>query len=124
MPHSLYHCHSDSKDDKAKARVGRPGRACVINLIKLFFVLVLLALGAGFASLNEGQVTLNYYFGLIEMPMPMALLGSLGLGLLLGFLAGLSLWAKARREIGSLRRSARLVQEEVKNLRALPLKQQ
>jgi putative membrane protein len=96
----------------------------VINLIKLFVVLVLLALGAGFASLNEGQVTLDYYFGLIELPLPIALLGSLGIGLLLGFLAGLTLWAGARREVASLRRSARLAQEELNNLRAIPLKQQ
>jgi putative membrane protein len=96
----------------------------VINLIKLLVVLVVLTLGAGFASLNDGQVTLNYYFGLIEMPLPMALLGSLGIGLLLGFLAGLTLWAGARREIAGLRRSARLAQEEVNNLRAIPLKQQ
>ena len=95
----------------------------MINLIKLFVVLVVLTLGAGFASLNEGQVTLDYYFGRVETPLPMALLGSLGIGLLLGFVAGLTLWAGARREAAALRRAARLAQEEVKNLRAIPLKQ-
>jgi putative membrane protein len=95
----------------------------VINLIKLFVVLVVLTLGAGFASLNDGQVTLNYYFGELDTPLSLALLGSLGIGLLLGFIAGLTLWAGARREIASLRRSARLAQEEVNNLRAIPLKQ-
>jgi len=95
----------------------------VINFIKLLVVLVILVLGAALTTLNEGQVTLNYYFGSVESPLPLALLGALGLGLLLGFLAGLSLWAKVRSENARLRRSARLAQEEVNNLRTIPLKQ-
>jgi putative membrane protein len=95
----------------------------VINLIKLLVALAVLTLGAGFASLNDVQVALDYYFGSLEAPLPMVLLGTLGVGLLLGFIAGLTLWAGARREVSSLRRSARLAQEEVNNLRAIPLKQ-
>lgn len=95
----------------------------MINFIKLLVALVILTLGAALATLNDGQVTLNYYFGSIEASVPLALLGSLGLGLLLGFMAGLTLWARARSENARLRRSARLAQEEVNNLRAIPLKQ-
>jgi putative membrane protein len=95
----------------------------VINLIKLLVILLVLILGAGFASLNDAQVTLNYYFGIIDAPLSLALLGALGIGLLLGFLASLALWIGARREIAGLRRHARLAQQEVKNLRSIPLKQ-
>lgn len=95
----------------------------MINLIKLLVALVILTLGAGLATLNEGQITLNYYFGSVAAPLPLALLGALGIGLLLGFVAGLTLWAKVRAENARLRRSARLAQEEVNNLRAIPLKQ-
>jgi putative membrane protein len=95
----------------------------VINLIKLFLALVILTLGAGLATLNEGEVTLNYYFGSLVAPLPLAMIGALGAGLLLGFIAGLTLWAKLRRENAKLRRSAKLAQEEVNNLRAIPLKQ-
>lgn len=95
----------------------------MINLIKLLVALVILTLGAGLATLNEGQVTLNYYFGSLVAPLPLALLGAMGVGLLLGFVAGLTLWAKMRRENTRLRRNARLAQEELNNLRALPLQQ-
>lgn len=95
----------------------------MINLIKLLVALVILTLGAALATLNDGQVTLNYYFGSVELALPLALLGALGAGLMLGFLAGLTLWAKARSEIARLRRSARLAKEELNNLRAIPLKQ-
>jgi putative membrane protein len=95
----------------------------VINLIKLLVALVILTLGAGLATLNEGEISLNYYFGTMVAPLPLALLGAMGVGLVLGFIAGLTLWAKVRRENAKLRRSARLAQEEVNNLRALPLKQ-
>lgn len=95
----------------------------MINLIKLLVALVVLTLGAGFASLNDEQVVLNYYFGSLEAPLSLVILGALGMGLLLGFVAGLTLWAGARRELSSLRRSARLAQEEINNLRAIPLKQ-
>lgn len=93
------------------------------NLIKLLVALVVLALGAGFASLNDAQISLNYYFGTIDAPLALALIGALGIGLLLGFMASLTLWAGARREIASLRRSAKLAKQEVNNLRSIPLKQ-
>lgn len=95
----------------------------MIDFIKLVLALVILVLGAALATLNEGQVTLNYYFGTIDSPLALALLGALGLGLLLGFLAGLTLWARVRGENARLRRSAKLAQQEVNNLRAIPLKQ-
>lgn len=96
----------------------------MLNIIKLLIVLVIMIFAAALAALNEGQVTLDYYFGKVDTSVPLALLGALGVGLILGFLAGLTLWARARSEVSRQRRSARLAQEEVNNLRAIPLKQQ
>lgn len=96
----------------------------MLNIIKLVIVLAILVLAAGLASLNSTPVTLNYYFGELDTSLPLAMLGALGVGLLLGFLAGLTFWARAKAEAARQRRSARLAQEEVNNLRAIPLKQQ
>jgi len=95
----------------------------VLTFIKLLIGLVILIVGAALATLNKGQVILNYGAGSIETALPLALLGSLGLGLLLGFVAGLTLWLRVRRENARLRRDAQLAREELNNLRALPLKQ-
>ncbi len=103
---------------------GGQGRGRVLNIIKLLIVLIVMIFAAALAALNDGQVTLNYYFGRFDTSLPLALLGSLGVGLLLGFAAGLTLWVRARGEAARLRRRARLAQEEVNNLRAIPLKQQ
>lgn len=95
----------------------------VINILKLLAALVVLVLGAALATKNDALVTLDYGLGTVDSPLALALLGALGVGLVLGFLAGLASLAKMRRENARLRRAARLAQEEVNNLRAIPLKQ-
>jgi len=94
----------------------------LISLIRLFFLLAFTVLGAAFASLNGGMVNLDYYFGLTELPLSIVILVSIGIGVLLGGLAGLGLFFKAKREYHQLRRQSKLVNEEVKNLRVMPLK--
>nr|WP_246345764.1 LapA family protein [endosymbiont of Lamellibrachia barhami] len=80
--------------------------------------------GAAFTVLNAEPVLFNYYFGSRELPLSVILMGALGLGIFLGILSGLNTMLGLKRKNSILRRRSRLVDEEVKNLRSLPLKDQ
>lgn len=84
--------------------------------------LIVFLLGLAFASLNAGPVTIDYYFGQGEYPLVLMLVGVLALGTLLGALVGVGRILRMKREIASIRRKERLAEQEIRNLRALPLR--
>ncbi len=91
------------------------------SLIKLIVAVLLLVLGAAFAIVNEQPVQLDLYFVALSMPLSMILLLAMGLGILLGSLASFFYFMKIRKENAELRRQAKLAEQEVKNLRSLPI---
>ncbi len=91
------------------------------SLIKLIVAVLLMVLGAAFAIVNEQPVELDLYFVAVSMPLSMILLLALGVGILLGLLASFLYFVKIRKENADLRRHVRLVEQEVKNLRSLPI---
>jgi putative membrane protein len=93
-----------------------------VVIVKLLFLLVFLVVGAGFAIINDAPVTVDLYFIRPELPLSLLLLLALGVGILLGGLAGAIYFMRVKRENADLRRKARLVSEEVRNLRTLPVK--
>ncbi|MEW8030496.1 MAG: lipopolysaccharide assembly protein LapA domain-containing protein [Candidatus Thiodiazotropha sp.] len=95
-----------------------------MRFIKLFIVILIMMLGAVFAVLNADPVEINYYFGRRDLPLSLILTSALGLGVVLGVLAGMGRVLGLKREIHSLKRRSQMVSEEVNNLRALPLKEQ
>ena len=89
----------------------------------IFFVLVLI-LGLTFALKNPGEVTLAYYFGWQwSGPLAVVLMLALLVGVCLGWLVSLGWVLRARRELAQLRRRYRKAEEELNNLRALPIKE-
>ena len=92
------------------------------RIIKLFFFLGLLVVGLAFHVRNDQLVTLNYYMGSIELPVSLLVISSLLVGALLGILASLTFVAKLKRENAKLARLVRVTEEEVNNLRAIPIK--
>jgi putative membrane protein len=95
-----------------------------MRLIKLFIIILIMLLGAVFAVLNADSVEINYYFGQWDIPLCLILTIALGLGVILGVLAGMGRVLGLKRELNSLKRRTQMVSEEVNNLRALPLKEQ
>jgi len=91
-------------------------------VIKLLLLLVFMLIGASFAIINDAPVTVDLYFMRPELPLSLLLLLALGLGMLLGGLAGMIYFVRVRKENADLRRKARLVNEEVQNLRTMPVK--
>lgn len=95
-----------------------------MRFIKFIVVILIMMVGAVFAVLNADSVEINYYFGSRELPLSLILTITLGLGLVLGILAGMGRVLGLKREINALRKRSQMVNEEVNNLRALPLKDQ
>jgi len=91
-------------------------------VIKLLLLLVFMLIGASFAIINDAPVTVDLYLMRPELPLSLLLLLALGLGMLLGGLAGMIYFVRVRKENADLRRKARLVNEEVQNLRTMPVK--
>ncbi len=92
-------------------------------LIKLLIFTVLITIGAVFALNNSDSVTLSYYFGSQEMPLSLLLIFTLIVGAVIGILSATVTILRLKRENASLQRKAKVISEEVENLRALPLKE-
>ncbi|MCZ6719464.1 MAG: LapA family protein [Gammaproteobacteria bacterium] len=92
------------------------------RIIKLLFFLGILVVGLAFHVKNDQLVNLNYYMGSIELPVSLLVISSLLVGALLGILASLTFVAKLKRENARLARLVRVTEEEVNNLRAIPIK--
>ncbi len=92
-------------------------------VIKLLLLLIIMGVGAGFAIINDAPVAVDLYFITHEMPLSMLLLIALGSGILLGGIAGMIYSVGVRRQNSALKRKAKLVNEEVKNLRTMPVKE-
>lgn len=91
-------------------------------IIKLLFLLVFMIVGASFAIINDAPVVVDLYFITPEMPLSLLLLFALGCGILLGGLAGMVYFMRLKKQNADLKRQSRLVGEELKNLRAMPIK--
>lgn len=91
-------------------------------LLKLLFLLGFMLVGASFAMINDAPVVVDLYFMRPQLPLSILLLLALGCGILLGGLAGSVYFMRVKKENADLRRKARLVREEVQNLRSMPVK--
>lgn len=89
------------------------------GLLALFVLLV----GVTFTYKNAQVVELNYYFGIHwQTPLSFLVITTLTLGTALGFLASLGMLAHMQRQITQMRRDTRQLEQEVHNLRALPIR--
>jgi len=81
-------------------------------MIKIVFLIILIILGATFATLNRQEISLHYFWGWNTGPFPLYLfiLGSLLVGMIIGFSYG---WKKR----WELRSRARDLGERAKALR-------
>lgn len=94
-----------------------------MRVLKILIVLLVMAAGAIFAILNPHAVSLDLYFGKLELPLSVVVVAALGIGAMLGMLAGFSTMLALKRENTRLRRRERQTAVEVNNLRAIPIKE-
>lgn len=93
---------------------------------RIFYTIVIavtLFVGITFAFKNQQVVELRYYFGLAwSGPLSLALLTTLALGVAVGYLASLRMVIRMQRQLVQARKEVRQIEQEVANLRALPIK--
>lgn len=92
----------------------------IIPTILLIFAII----GAVLAKLNAGPVAFDYYLSTTEIPLALLLYIVLALGVLLGILVSLLMMLKARHEAKRLKKRLAVCEQELKNLRELPIKGQ
>ena len=82
-----------------------------------------LLIGIAFAFQNNQAVELNYYFGLKwRGPLSLALLTTFAFGVVAGYLASLRTVVRMQRQLVQARKEIRQIEQEVINLRSLPIK--
>jgi uncharacterized integral membrane protein len=93
----------------------------VFKLIKLVLVVIFAGVGAAFAIINDQPASIDLYFANPTLPLSLVLLLAIGVGIVLGAIASSFYFMRVKKENADLRRRTRLVEQEVKNLRALPI---
>jgi uncharacterized integral membrane protein len=85
---------------------------------KIIVGIILVILGATFCALNRQEIFLRYFLGWNTSPFPLFLfiLGSLGGGMIVGFLVGWGGRRKLRAEMHDLEKQAQALREEIATL--------
>jgi len=95
----------------------------VSRVFYLTLFLVVLLLTIGFTLKNQHSVEVHYFFDLHWIsPLGVLLLLTLSVGAILGIVLS-SVWVvRTKRQVSRARRKFRKIEQEVANLRALPIK--
>jgi lipopolysaccharide assembly protein A len=92
------------------------------RIITFAVLLLVTLLGLTFALMNADMVRLDYYFGSVQAPLSLVVVIAIIIGAALGVLASVGIVVGQKRELAKLRKTAKIAEEEVSNLRSLPLK--
>lgn len=93
-----------------------------MRFLKIIFWTLLSLLIIALALVNAKPIEFNYVLGKIDLPLSFIVLLSLLLGALLGLL-WTSVWVVAQRlRTHGLKKKVDLLQKEINNLRAMPVK--
>ncbi len=93
------------------------------RLFYLLLILILLVFGISFSLKNPQVVSIDYYFGIAwSGRMSWLLLVVLAVGACLGVLLTSSWALRSKRQLSKAKREVRKMEQEVSNLRALPIK--
>ncbi|MFA5960321.1 MAG: LapA family protein [Tatlockia sp.] len=95
-----------------------------MRVLILICYVVLILLGVSFAALNASSVQVNFYFKTMTMPISVLMVFTLGIGLLLGVLLFLYRYWRLKMDCLKLKHQLKMTEKEIKNLRAIPLKDQ
>ena len=92
------------------------------RLVSLVLLLSLVLVGLAFAVVNSKPVELNYFLATREVPLAMTLVLTLAFGALIGLFFSLGMVIRLKRETLRLRRQMQIAEQEVVNLRNIPIK--
>ena len=86
-----------------------------------FYTLVFL-LGVIFTLLNQDSVKINFHLSQFELPLAVIIIIAIMLGVVLSVIVCYGSTLKHRVEIRGLRKKISLLEQEIQNLRKMPLK--
>ena len=92
------------------------------RILAFLTLLCFAAIGLGFTVLNASDVRLDYYFGEAILPLALVVVGALIVGAFFGLLAAGGVILGKKHENARLRRRLELADQEIKNLRELPVR--
>lgn len=93
------------------------------RIIYFIVAIAAVAFGVTFAVRNSQLVEVGYYFGLgWNGPLSLALITTFVFGVILGYVASLRTVVRLQRQLVHARKEIRSIEQEVRNLRALPIK--
>ena len=91
-------------------------------LLQLLLVILILIIAATFAALNEQVINLNYFIGTLDTRLTFVIISCFVLGMIFSLAVVLSYIIRLRFEQRRLRSSLRIKEQELNNLRELPVK--
>ncbi|OGI43936.1 MAG: hypothetical protein A2637_08095 [Candidatus Muproteobacteria bacterium RIFCSPHIGHO2_01_FULL_65_16] len=93
------------------------------RILYITALIIALFVGVTFTIQNRQAVEIGYYFGWRWAgPLSLALLTTFLLGMIAGYLASLRMVVRMQRQLAQARKEIRQVEQEVQNLRTLPIK--
>lgn len=90
-----------------------------MKIINFLLFLTVLVIGFIFTMLNSAGVELNYYYGLIELPLALVAMTALLAGVLLGLFVEFGKFIRLKSELSRAKRKLKKSDEELDRLRAL-----
>lgn len=94
----------------------------MIRLLNFVFLILVIGFGVTFAVENAQHVQFNYYVGTIEIRLALLLAIAVLVGAILGVIASWSIVLRLKKQLRGLRRSEAVAQQELRNLRTIPIK--
>ncbi len=92
------------------------------RIITIVLFITVLATAAAFSAINTGVVSINYYLGVIELPLSVVVIASVVSGIILGALAIFITTLRLRYENRRLQKKLDISTQEINSLRILPVK--
>ncbi|HSW71717.1 MAG TPA: LapA family protein [Gammaproteobacteria bacterium] len=93
-----------------------------MRVVYYLLLIIVVLLGATFATLNLQTVSINYYLDQASMPLAILLALTFGSGCVFGLVVGFWLLFKSKLKHYRLRQRLNMIEKELENLRALPLR--
>ncbi len=93
-----------------------------MKYFSIIFWTTLVILGVIFSILNSHTISLHFYTSDVQIYLPLLLLIQCALGVLLGLLAVFPTWLRAKRANRKLKQKIKACEQEIQNLRTIPIK--
>ena len=92
------------------------------RIITIVLFITVFSTAAAFSAINANVVSINYYLGVIELPLSVVVIASIVIGIVLGALAIFLTSLRLRYENRRLQKKLEVSTQEINSLRILPIK--